>query len=203
MHNYSIDTRERVYAIFKLALLSIVLVFTLKDLLTNIKFIHISISISSLSLTLFGIIYYVFDNYLWKNKIVRLIVGVKIPNLAGKWKGEFVSSYGSDNNGTGGVKGEVEIKIKQTWSKISIYSDSPGSSESYSHIAGIFLKGPKGIVLKYEYENEPIDSFVDSMNKHSGFESVVYDKDKDSMYGTYYNDKYRKTYGTKKYTKLL
>lgn len=203
MHNYSIDTRERVYVVFKLALISIVLVTILKNFLTNITFIHLSISISSLSLTIFGFIYYLFDNYLWDFKIIRLALGVKVPNLSGEWKGEFVSSYQARDDGTGGVKGEVQIKIKQTWSKISICSNNPGSSKSYSHIAGIFLKDPKGIVLKYEYENEPIESFVNSMNRHSGFESIVYDEDdKNSMYGSYYNDKYRKTYGTKKYTRV-
>jgi hypothetical protein len=203
MHNYSIDTKERINVIFYMALISVVSVFLLKDLLKDIPKIPISISISSLSLSIFGVLYEFFDKYGWKWKLLRFILKINTPIIYGDWEGEYVSSYGLKPDGSGqSAKGTVKINIKQTWSRISIKSTSPNSSKSYSQIAGIFMEHSKGIVIKYEYENEPEDSFINSMNKHSGFECLVYNEKDNTMSGSYYTDKYRRTFGTKCYKKI-
>ncbi|MCD2348879.1 Cap15 family cyclic dinucleotide receptor domain-containing protein [Clostridium guangxiense] len=199
MHSYSIDTKERIYVIFYLALISVLGVVLLKDLLKLITFIPLSISISSASLSAFLVLYKLFDKYFWKWKLIRFIFKIKTPILSGDWEGEYESSYKKDGER---VNGTVKINISQTWSKISIRCLNSGSSKSYSQIAGIFIKHSKGIVLKYEYENEPEDSFVDSMGKHSGFECLVFDEKDNTMSGTYYTDKYRRTFGTKHYKKI-
>ncbi|WP_346846360.1 hypothetical protein [uncultured Clostridium sp.] len=203
MHNYSIDTKEHIYVNFYLALLSVVIVYIAKDLLKQVTFLPISISISSTSLTLFGVLYALFDKYCWKWKILRFTFKVKTPILSGAWEGEYKSSYGLNDDGTGEpTEGNIKITIEQTWSKISIKSDSVNSSKSCSQVAGVFVKHNKGIVLKYEYENDPEESFVKSMNKHSGFECLVFDEANEEMNGSYYTDKYRRTYGSKKYKRL-
>lgn len=203
MHNYSIDTKERIFTIFKLAFGSIIFVILIKSFFKDIPWVQKYLSTSSVSFTIFGILYALFDKFLWKWKWLRFVFSIHTPIILGEWEGNYTSSYGLNPDGSGeGYKGVTKVKIKQTWSKISIRSFSEGSSKSCSQVAGIFIKHPKGIVLKYEFENEPDECFNSDLNKHSGFESLVYDEDTDTMYGTYYTDKYRKTYGFKEYKKI-
>lgn len=65
----------------------------LNDLLNKINHFGLGGSISAYSL--FGVFYWLFNNYLWKWKLFNLFLGV--PDLNGTWEGILISSYEENN----------------------------------------------------------------------------------------------------------
>ena len=75
-------------------------------------------------------IYYFFDNVLWRTKWFKKILNV--PDLRGHWVGTLTSdTYQKTIN--------MELDVKQTWSKISFVSTFP-KSKSESNVASMFIK---------------------------------------------------------------
>ncbi|MBU4492272.1 MAG: hypothetical protein KKD69_07410 [Euryarchaeota archaeon] len=64
---------------------------------------------------LYGLFYSIFDNWLWRQPIIRQIGLVKFPNLNDTWKGYVASSFESHK-----TKYEASLEILQSWTLISI-----------------------------------------------------------------------------------
>lgn len=197
MHSYSIDTDERKNIIAYIAVISVVISMSLSNILDSRE---IPLTAPS-TMALFGLLYKVFDLYLWKCKLIRKFKISKIPILEGKWEGKYHSvRRGEDKNDVIRADGEVGFTIKQTWTKINIIQESEKST-SCSEIAGISINDNMGIVLRYQYSNEASATGKISMHSHLGFNKLRYLPDKQVLKGDYFTDKDRRTYGTLYYEK--
>lgn len=183
MHTYSIDTEERKTIIFFIAFFSMML---------NSGFLCIINQYSSLEFikvpspfVIFGVLYLLFDKIIWKWKICSLFV--KTPNLNGEWEGQYESSYQN-------MVIPATLKIKQTWTKIEIISQN-GDTQSNSSMTGIFTNDGGEISLKFEYSNNSNLCMKDKRPSHSGFNHLIYNKEEKVLFGSYYTDKNRCTYG--------
>lgn len=188
MHTYSIDTDERSRVIFGLVTISILMFWYCNHLITVYDVPSI-INVPT-PFVIFGVLYLIFDNFLWKFKIFSLVV--KTPNLIGVWDGQYISSYK-------GVVIPAKLKIKQTWTKIEIISEN-GETQSNSSMAGIFTKCGGEISLKFEYNNNSNICMEDNRPSHSGFSHLIFDKAEKKFRGSYYNDKNRQTFGSASFT---
>ena len=203
MHSYSVDSNIRTTITSYVAVISIALMFIVGIVLKffSIDFIPLEINIQTIgfvifkmftvSITIFGVIYYLYDNFLWKTSILHKVH--KIPNLNGSWNGSFLSSK-LDDNGVN-YNGTSEMVIKQTWSKISITAYF-NKSTSDSHSARININGNDGIELKFEYYNKAEQSVIPTMMKHTGFNILRYISSENKLVGDYFTDKNRSTNGT-------
>src|SRR6266404_4948258 len=62
----------------------------------------------------FGVLYTLFDRHLWRNGFVCKLGLVKIPNLAGCWRGYLISSFD-------GKRHNLVINIFQTWTQLAVF----------------------------------------------------------------------------------
>ena len=126
MHTYSINSDKRIKVILMMILISIIITpgfnfllnkvsnvvsnnDTLKDIVETIDSFVYNIKQFSV-LFIFGIIYFLYDRYLWKIKIFKFKFS-SIPNLSGIWKGQFKSSW-KDTVGNHIVKSQVYCMIQ-------------------------------------------------------------------------------------------
>ncbi|MTI47823.1 MAG: hypothetical protein FH761_08280 [Firmicutes bacterium] len=194
MHSYSIDTSERIKIIAYLAIISV----SLSMLISKIEFPFASKIQAPSTMVLFSGLYFLFNSYAWKWKLFSFIV--KTPDLSGTWEGEYQSSYICEDTKKP-YKGKVNFIIEQTWTKIRIISEN-GKSVSCSEVAGVAINDNMGVVLRYQYKNEPKFNNVKSMNCHIGFNKLRYIEEKQRLEGDYFNDKHRGTYGVLWYEKV-
>lgn len=159
------------------------------------------LSASLISLIIFGV-FLIWDNLLWKQKrffiphLAKLAGLHDYPDLNGKWKAQYYSSYKSDATDNQYVtNGDGEIVIKQTYSSIFItgqFSDS----DSDSFVATLKQKENGSWFLIYGFRNKPKSSKLqNSLNggMHEGFCYLELKDDK--LTGYYTNDENRKTRG--------
>ena len=130
-------------------------------------------------------------------QVIQLIY---TPNLNGNWQGEYVSSHIDEKTGEC-YKGNTELTIKQSWTRIRIISEN-GKSVSCSEVAGLAINDNMGLVLRFQYRNEAKFDSADSMSCHSGFNKLRYYED-GRIEGDYFTDRNRRTYGTLKYKKKV
>lgn len=164
--------------------------------------VGIGVNLFTLS-SVFGLLYCIYDKWLWKNKWITKLHNV--PNLNGCWDGGLVSSH-LDENGNQ-TKMYAYFEIKQTWSKITIKSDfskteketnkrqltNQNSSSSYSDTATFDVDNSAGPKLIFTYRNEANEPNLQIRN-HSGCNTLVY-KD-NTLSGKYFTDRGDGTHGT-------
>lgn len=157
-------------------------------------------SASFISIIIFGL-FLLWNHYLWKIKsksipLIGKVLGFfNYPNLNGKWKTTFNSTYKEDSESEN--SGVGNIIIKQNYSSLSIKGDFEKSSfESFT----AFLKEKEdgSWFLIYGYRNKPID--IELSNKlhggmHEGFCWLDVTNEQ-KLTGFYSNDINRMTCGT-------
>ena len=145
---------------------------------SNVSFWPQSISL----LAAYGILYTLFEKYLWRWKIFRLLRIVNVPDLRGRWKGTIQSSHKSD-----GVNLRLDsfLEIKQTFSKIFVYAYYE-RSQSGSVVAN-FAKLNDEIYLFYTYDNEPNSLKSGSMQAHKGTVKLQHLPQEKKLIGSYFN----------------
>jgi len=204
MHSYIIERnkqncRKKVYII--LFIISFLITKFLQIALANIKlfdipnFIKFWFSIPSF-FGVFGIVYWVFNNYLWKWNIINKLLTV--PNLSGDWIGFIKTSHnGQDINN----KIEVKMEICQTWNQIKIISKTNNSS-SESKLGGI-ITDKANIKLKFEYQNQPDYDSDENLYMHIGYN--IFDiksiNNITMLTGKYFSGRSRKNHGVIKVIK--
>lgn len=203
MHHYSVNSYIRKTVVTIITLISIIILFVLGLIFNNfgVELLPLPLNINNKTIlkmilgllfktgSIIGVLYYIFDKWVWKMKYIKMIH--KIPDLNGIWEGEFVSNK-KDERGNN-YNGICRMKIKQTWSKISIKGNF-NKSKSYSRIAMI-VKDCEGIQLKFEYTNKPDKTVDTNLKTHSGYNTLTYDEEKGTLIGEYYTDRNRQTYG--------
>ena len=188
MHTYSIDIEERKNILLILAIISIVFSWGFYKILGYYQFSLPWWAESPSVLLFYGLLFVIFDKWLWK--YFKKINFVKTPNLNGVWNGNLKSSF--DNHSS-----EVKaiLKIFQTWTKIKILLITDQSS-SYSESASIIIDAPEGKYLSYQYINEPKSNTVETMSIHRGTVQLIFDEKKNALKGEYYSGRGRQNFGS-------
>src|SRR5258705_3332131 len=188
MHGYSTDSDERRVVPLLLAFFAISLAWLSSKLLVVI---HLSMPwwVDAPSLMAFyGVLYTLFDSYLWRNSLVSKLGLVRVPNLAGRWRGYLISSF------DGHVKRhDLIINIFQSWTQISLFL---ATETSISRSCSAVIQGddPDGLSLTYQYQNQPLAKAIRTIDIHYGT-AMLQMSDDNSLTGDYYAGRDRRTFG--------
>lgn len=189
MHPYAVDSDERIHIVFLFAALSIILIWSVQNVLTYFAiFLPWFICIPS-PFAVFGLLWLLFDRYLWKLPVLHSIGLIKTPDLSGEWHGDLQSSHDEYHK-----IHPISLKIDQNWTSISLFLHANVSS-SQSEVASIYIDNSTGPVVNYLYLNDPNPKTPETMHIHRGTTTLRYDASKGTLEGSYYTDGKRKNYG--------
>ena len=189
MHDYALDSRERVLVVRILfmasALVSGIAAALIPSDLLPMRWL---LPIPSIALV-FGVSYWAFDNWLWRWRFLRVLRLIGVPDLRGAWTGTIASSY------TGFKKTEpVTVTIEQTWTKMVVRLNA-AESRSWSITASVLTNSPEGLVLTYLFDNDPEAESVRTMERFRGT-TVLVSTAPDRLEGHYYTGRGRETHGS-------
>jgi len=188
MHGYSTDSDERRAVPLLLACLAIFLAWLSSKALMAIRLSVPWWLDAPSSLAFYGALYTLFDRYLWRNSLVSKLGLVRIPNLAGRWRGYLISSF------DGHVKRhDLMINIFQSWTQITVFLTT-ATSMSRSSAAMIQVEDPEGVALIYQYQNQPLADAIRTMHMHYGTAMLRVSND-GCLVGDYYAGRDRRTFG--------
>lgn len=132
---------------------------------------------------IYAILYLLFDKKLWKTKYMLKILG--IPNLNGEWTGKANSSLGN-------TEYTMNLKVEQTWSKISFIATFPDTnSKSESNCASFFVEanGDKKIGFGFVNRSREINS-----QQYDGYNILELDSE-NVISGRYFNNRDNSLFG--------
>lgn len=188
MHGYSTDSDERRVVPLLLASLAIAFAWLSSKLLLVI---HLSVPwwIDAPSVMAFyGVLYALFDRYLWRIGLVSKLGLVRMPNLAGRWYGYLISSF------DGHAKHhDLMITICQSWTQIAVFLTT-AKSISRSCAAVVQVDDPEGVALIYQYQNQPVADATKTMHMHYGT-AMLRVALEGCLVGDYYAGRDRRTFG--------
>ena len=189
MHTYTTDSSERKFIPLYIASASILLAWGLNRLF-NFTQLTVPWWIDAPSVIgFYGLLYTLFNKYLWRSRILRTIGIVKVPDLNGVWNGYVVSSFDKHAK-----EDKATIKISQTWTRIVIILET-NYSKSSSLIAAIVTEDPSGTILSYEYLNEPKPNAKHTMHAHRGTARLTLKSEGKVLEGEYYTGRDRQNFG--------
>ncbi len=133
-------------------------------------------------LVAYGLLYSLFEKYLWSWRIFITLGIVSFPDLRGRWKGAQCSSYKEN-----GVNVQVQscLEICQTFSKIFVRAYYE-RSQSESAVASFAAMNGR-IYLFYTYDNEPSSKRSGTMEVHKGTVKLKYLPREKRLIGSYFN----------------
>jgi SMODS-associating 2TM, beta-strand rich effector domain len=188
MHGYSTDSDERRVVPLLLASLAISFAWLSSKVLLVI---HLSVPwwVDAPSVMgFYGVLYALFDTYLWRNGLVSKFGLVRMPNLAGRWYGYLISSF------DGHAKHhDLMITICQSWTQIAVFLTT-AESISRSCAAVIQVDDPEGVALIYQYQNQPVADATRTMHMHYGT-AMLRVSIEGFLVGDYYAGRDRRTFG--------
>ena len=191
MHDYAIDSRERVFVVRILFVISALVAGIATALIPpDLLPMRWLLPIPSIPLV-FGVSYRGFDNWLWRWRFLRVLRLINVPNLRGEWAGEIASSYTQFEHPL-----PVTVTIEQTWTKMVVRLKA-AESRSWSLTASVLTNAPEGLVLTYLFDNQPEAEANSSMQRFRGTTVLVHVAP-DRLEGDYYTGRGRGTYGSLK-----
>src|SRR5712664_4977383 len=188
MHGYSTDSSERRIVPLLLALLAIALAWATSKFLAAM---HLSLPWwvdAPSSMAYYGVLYALFDRYLWRNSFVHKLGLVRIPNLTGRWRGYLITSFDGHAN-----RYNLMINIFQSWTQIRVFLTT-ATSMSRSCAAVLQIGDPEGVALIYQYQNQPLADAIRTMHMHYGT-AMLRVSDDGCLAGDYYAGRDRRTFG--------
>jgi len=190
MHNYATNSEERRFVPFFLAMAAVGLGIATTWFLGLWHFDLPWWAPPLDTMTYYGLLYWWFDEVLWKWQPLRSVGLVRVPILAGKWMGRVVPASAAGVQQAADI--DVVVMIRQTWQQIRI-DVSTTHSKSKSLSASLTLDGEA--VLSYEYANEPLPSAPSTMHAHRGGARLMLSAD-NRLVGDYYSGRDRQSFGT-------
>lgn len=191
MHDYAIDSRERVFVVRTLFMASALVAAVAAALVpSDLASIRWLLPIPSIALT-FGILYWAFDNWLWRWRFLRVLRLISTPDLRGQWAGTIASSYTEFEQPQ-----PVTVTIEQTWTKMAVRLDA-AESRSWSITASVLTNSSEGLVLTYLFDNQPEAQSVKTMQRFRGT-VVLVSATPERLEGYYYTGRGRETHGSLK-----
>ena len=196
MHDYAIDSRERVLVVKLLfmasALVSGVAAALIPSDLLPMRWL---LPIPSIALV-FGVSYWAFDNWLWRWRFLRVLRLISVPDLRGAWPGTVASSYTEFEH-----QQSVTVTIEQTWTKMIVRLNA-AESRSWSLSASILTNAPEGLVLTYLFDSQPEAGSDKTMERFRGT-VVLVSISADRLEGYYFTGRGRETHGSLKLCRQL
>lgn len=192
MHEYSISNHDRKTAYYFLAMLSGLLGVGIAYLLGFFEKSFGVVAAAPSGLAVFGLLFIVFDKFIWKWPWLYNLGVVKIPNLNGYWDASMASS-------ATGKQIEAKVFVYQTYSKIRIRLETE-KSESISQMAALEMADPTLFNLRYEYSAEYQRDENAEILRHYGVTSLKLKSDSHDFSSkhsaTYYTEQGRDSHGT-------
>ncbi len=142
---------------------------------------------------IYAVLYWLFDNHVWRWRLWRRLGLLKVPDLNGNWSGNVVSSYGN------GSVHEVTISITQRWSKLLVRFETE-QSQSHSISGTLKVADVANPELSYLYINQPKPSAPRAMDIHGG--TATLELKGTVLEGDYYTGRGRMTYGSIRLTRI-
>jgi hypothetical protein len=198
MHEYSISHHDRKNAYYLIAILSGSLGTLIAYLIGAFQNTY-GVAIAAPSgLVIFGLVFLLFDHFVWRWSILYKLGLVKIPNLNGTWDALITSSVST------GECIDAKINIHQTYSKIRIRLETD-KSHSFSQMAAFEMVDPTYFNLRYEYSAEYQRDHNAEILRHYGVTCLRLKSENHffstQQSATYYTEQGRDSYGTITVTK--
>jgi SMODS-associating 2TM, beta-strand rich effector domain len=192
MHAYATDVDRKTTQIL-LAVIAIGVTFAFISAIQALK-IQIPWWVDAPSVMgFYGIFYALFDQVLWRLHLGPLPLS-RIPDVRGVWAGVLTSSY-KDSTNKDGTKIDIVFYIHQTWTKISIRTETATSTSS-TVMAALNTDESPHPGLMYEYFSEPGAFAKETMHTHRGAGHLRLSSDGKTLIGDYYTGRDRVTLGT-------
>lgn len=188
MHGYSTDSGERKLVPLLLALLAIALAWVSSKLMAAAHLTAFWWLDAPSSMAFYGLLYALFERFFWRNRLAHKVGLVRIPNLMGRWHGYLITSFDGHAK-----RHELVINIFQSWTQISVFL-ATATSVSRSCAAVIQVDDPEGVLLIYQYQNQPLADAMKTMHMHYGT-AMLRLSDGDCLAGDYYAGRDRRTFG--------
>src|SRR5712692_3706761 len=152
-HSYSTDSAERRYVPFFIAIAAIGATFTVFHFINRHQITAPWWATPPIdTMAFYGFFYELFDRWVWKWSVLHKLHIIRVPNLSGIWTGRAEPIETNGVSAGLGVKTDLKVQIKQTWTTMSIFGDAK-HSKSHSLSASLITSGE--CTLSYEYLNEP------------------------------------------------
>lgn len=193
MHTYDIDSTERRDVIALIVLLGIATAYGIHLLTDQADVDWWWLEIPG-PIAAAGLLYWWFERWGWKIKVLHSISVVRTPILEGDWVGTLWSSHDNDNGSDEPSEREFQLSIRQTWTRVHI-SARTAKSRSSSEVASLRVNDGARPILVYNYLNEPSADAVETMNIHYGTAVHEFDGISGSLSGHYYTGRGRMTWG--------
>lgn len=188
MHPYATDSRERERVFLGLAALAVGAAWLLSRILVAAEVSAPWWLDAPSTMGFYGIFFSCFDRVLWRHPALHRFGIVKVPVLEGLWKGELRTSFDEH-----AARHDVDVQIQQTWTRIGLGLRGKDSA-SQSVAATILTESPDGVVLNYQYRNEPLSHAIDSMQIHYGTAKLILENNV-TLSGEYYSGRGRQNFG--------
>lgn len=196
MHQYQTDDSTRSNLLLTAVLLSVALAYFFN---LALEYFHLQLPWwfeSPSILGFYGLIYWLYDKYLWKARWIQRIDWIKIPNISGSWGAEIRTSHDGFSESV-----LAKVIIRQTAFRISVSLETD-ASRSYS-VQAALLKTDKvsEYELTYNYINQPKADSVNTLNIHLGTAHLHIGDNLQRMDGDYYTNRDRKNFGRMIFTR--
>lgn len=186
-HSYSGDSNARTLVHVYLAVLGTVLAYILYVVCQKFS-ITIAWWVEAPSIFgFYGFLYWLFREWLWKQKFVRWIFQIKTPDWNGIYNGELMTSHDNFAQAL-----SFELTITQKWDRIVLVGKT-ASSTSCSFLGFFSEENTDTPELVYQYLNQPRTGSVATMNMHRGVAQIHLEKNQ--MIGEFFNGRGRSTIG--------
>ncbi|NLD46638.1 MAG: hypothetical protein GX660_05495 [Clostridiaceae bacterium] len=187
-HQYSADTNDRrlIHVYFTIA--SVLFAYLLNWITQNTS-LKIPWWLDAPAIFgFYGLIYLLFNNVLWKMRVIRLLFQIKTPDWNGDYKCVLRTSFDNFQS-----EKDLTIKITQNWDSILIQIKT-NSSVSNSLSGSFSINDSSSPQFTYEYINKPNNDAPFSMNIHYGMANIWIDSG--LLKGEFFNGRGRNNYGT-------
>lgn len=133
-------------------------------------------------LAAYGILYNLFEKYLWHWPVFRTIGVVTQPDIRGRWLGSQLSSF-KDQNGKN-ISSRVIMEVRQTFSEIKI--ETYYKNWQTERCIASFMTIDGQCVLFILFETSPKVQYEGDANQHKGVMRLTLLPD-NHITGTYFN----------------
>lgn len=180
------------YFILVLIAISVVISYGISLLLKQYQIVlpfYVDLPISTLGV--YSILFWFFNNYLWKSPLFKKVGIIIADDLNGTWQGIVKSSY---DNFKKDVKAELVIEQTATSIKICGTFDQSKSVSVHENFGKSEIDNE--VALFYFFRNEPKYDAVETMAIHEGSTKLTHNKATDTLSGYYYSGRDRNNHGT-------
>jgi|ERR1043165_1420831 hypothetical protein len=197
-HTYATDSDERKQIPFFLAAVAIGLTFAVTRFFhaRHIELPWWSPPIDTMAF--YGMLYALFDRFIWKFRPLRSIGLVRVPNLSGTWRGDVRPSSTTGTSAGLGAPTTITLTIYQSWRELMVKAQT-GQSKSHSLSGAIVVADEPS--LTYEFLNEPGAPAAPTMHTHRGVARLTLSQDGTELDGEYYSGRDRQNFGKMRVTR--